>query len=98
MSFDPSVSWKATRMTSAILSFGNGKYACIGKHLARLEIAKFVPSLLREFEVRECVARMNRRKANISQFSLVNPDKDWTLMSGPFCRPIDLKFRLKARC
>jgi cytochrome P450 len=28
---------KATRMTNAMLSFGNGKYACLGKYLARLE-------------------------------------------------------------
>jgi cytochrome P450 len=88
---------KATRMTNAMLSFGNGKCACIGKHLARLEIAKFVPSLLRDFEGRECVACINRRKANIRQFSLVNLDRDWTLMSGPFCRPIELKVRLQAR-
>jgi len=51
---------KVTRMTNAMLGFENGKYACMGKHLARLEIAKFVPSLLREFQVGECVARINR--------------------------------------
>lgn len=32
------------------LIFGNGRFQCLGKHIAMLELDKVIPSLLREFE------------------------------------------------
>lgn len=42
---------KATKMNSTMMSFGVGKYACLGKNLSRLEVLKFIPSVLRVFDV-----------------------------------------------
>jgi cytochrome P450 len=38
-------------MRNTMFSFGSGKYSCLGRHLSKLEILKFVPSVLREFDV-----------------------------------------------
>jgi cytochrome P450 len=43
---------KVTRMSNAMFTFGYGKYSCIGKNIAKLEVLKLIPSVLREFEVR----------------------------------------------
>lgn len=42
---------KTNRMLGSMLSFGSGKFGCLGKNLARVEVLKFVPSVLREFDV-----------------------------------------------
>ena len=43
---------RVQRMRNSRFSFGSGKYSCLGRHLAMLMILKFVPSILREFDVR----------------------------------------------
>lgn len=42
---------RVQRMRNTLFSFGSGKYSCLGRHLAMLMILKFVPSVLREFDV-----------------------------------------------
>jgi cytochrome P450 len=42
---------KTNRMLGCMLGFGSGKFGCLGKNLARVEVLKFVPTLLREFDV-----------------------------------------------
>ena len=42
---------KVRRMRNTMFSFGSGKYSCLGRHLSKLEILKFIPSVMREFEV-----------------------------------------------
>jgi len=38
-------------MKNSLFSFGAGARTCIGKNVSYLETYKFVPALLREFEV-----------------------------------------------
>ena len=49
---------KVQRMRNTMFSFGSGKYSCLGRHLAMVMILKFVPSVLREFDVRSLVRRV----------------------------------------
>jgi len=41
---------KAKQMQNTLFHFGHGKYSCLGKSIARLEIIKMIPSVLREFD------------------------------------------------
>ncbi|CZR63115.1 uncharacterized protein PAC_13012 [Phialocephala subalpina] len=41
---------KTNRMNATMLSFGIGKYGCLEKNLSRLEMLKFIPSVLRAFD------------------------------------------------
>jgi len=41
---------KTNMMNASMLSFGVGKFVCLGKNLARLEVLKFVSSVLRVFD------------------------------------------------
>lgn len=38
-------------MKNTLFSFGTGKYGCLGKNLALMELLKLVPSLMMQFEV-----------------------------------------------
>jgi hypothetical protein len=40
---------KARKMKNAMLTFSRGKYNCLGKHIARMGIAKLVSSMMRAF-------------------------------------------------
>ena len=42
---------KARHMHNAMFTFSAGKYSCLGKNLARMEISKLVPTVIRAFEV-----------------------------------------------
>ncbi|KAL8778965.1 MAG: hypothetical protein Q9213_007165 [Squamulea squamosa] len=42
---------KRRQMENALLTFGAGNRSCIGKHISYLEIAKLVPSLVREYDI-----------------------------------------------
>jgi len=44
------------RMLSHFGSAGN--YTCIGKNIALLEMYKFVPAVIRHFEVRSCTQNL----------------------------------------
>ena len=39
------------RMEGAFLSFGGGSRTCLGRHISMMELTKFVPQLLRQFEL-----------------------------------------------
>ena len=56
---------KVQLMRNATFVFGSGKYSCLGRHLARIEIWKFVPTVLREFEVSLVPAVRKRICGNI---------------------------------
>lgn len=43
---------KAKEMNRTMFQFSTGKYACIGKNIALLEIYKLIPSVMRSFRVR----------------------------------------------
>jgi cytochrome P450 len=45
---------KVRKMKNTLSTFGSGKYNCLGKNIARMEIAKLVPSVIRAFEVSVC--------------------------------------------
>jgi cytochrome P450 len=42
---------KVRRMNNTLFTFSSGKYNCLGKNIARMEVAKLVPSVIRVFEV-----------------------------------------------
>lgn len=42
----------ARRMKNAMFTFSSGKYNCLGKDIARMEILKLVPSVMKTCEVR----------------------------------------------
>jgi cytochrome P450 len=46
---------KVRKMKSTMFTFSSGKYNCLGKNIARMEIAKLVPSVIRAFEVSWCI-------------------------------------------
>ncbi len=39
------------QMKNTLFTFSNGKYNCLGKNIARMEMTKFVPSVMRAYEV-----------------------------------------------
>jgi cytochrome P450 len=45
---------KVRKMKNALFTFSSGKYNCLKKNIARMEIAKLVPSVIRAFEVSVC--------------------------------------------
>jgi len=93
---------KVRKMKNTLFTFSSGKYNCLEKNIARMEIAKLVPSVIRAFEVSVCSpgARGWPRNEvsctdNRSQINLVDPEKDWTLTLGAFAIPTDFDVRLK---
>lgn len=42
---------KVRVMRNTLFTFSRGKYNCLGQHLSKLEMYKFVPSVLRAFDV-----------------------------------------------
>jgi hypothetical protein len=89
-------------MKNTLFTFSSGKYNCLGKNIARIEIARSVPSVIRAFEVsvRSLGSEVGCGNEvsctdNLSQVSLVDPEKDWTLMPGAFAIPTDFDVRLK---
>ena len=42
---------KVRKMKNTLFTFSSGKYNCLEKNIARMEIAKLVPSVIRAFEV-----------------------------------------------
>jgi cytochrome P450 len=42
---------KVRKRKNSMFTFSSGKYNCLGKDIARMEIAKLVPSVMRAFEV-----------------------------------------------
>ena len=42
---------KTVAMRGAIFTFSHGKYNCLGKNIARMEMYKFIPTVLRRFKV-----------------------------------------------
>jgi cytochrome P450 len=84
------------RMKKTMIRFGIGKYSCLGRYTVKLEIFKLIPSVLREFEVRSSLAMKIEALISV-QFSLVEPETEWTLAGGVFVAPIDLNVRIQAR-
>ncbi|PVH70068.1 cytochrome P450 [Cadophora sp. DSE1049] len=41
---------KSSKMLSTLFAFGAGKYSCLGRNIAMLEMLKFIPSVLRDFD------------------------------------------------
>ena len=41
-------------MKYTLFTFSSGKYDCLGKSIARMEIAKLVPRVIRAFQVSVC--------------------------------------------
>jgi hypothetical protein len=77
-------------------TFGSSKYNCLGKTVARMEIAKLVLSMIRAFEVSVCSLWSEVEVSctdNRSQINLVDPEKDWTLMPGAFAIPTNFNVR-----
>ncbi|KAH7391598.1 cytochrome P450 [Cadophora sp. MPI-SDFR-AT-0126] len=42
---------KGSKMLSTLFAFGAGKYSCLGRNIAMLEMLKFIPSVLMEFDL-----------------------------------------------
>jgi cytochrome P450 len=42
---------KVKKMKNTLFTFSGGKYNCLEKNIARMEIAKLIPSMMRAFEV-----------------------------------------------
>lgn len=45
---------KVRKMKNTMFTFSSGKYNCLGKNLARMEVTKLVPSVMRALEVSSC--------------------------------------------
>jgi hypothetical protein len=45
---------KVRKMKSTLFTFDSDKYGCLGKNIARMEIAKLVPGVIRAFEMSAC--------------------------------------------
>lgn len=69
---------KRREMEKAMFSFGYGKYACLGRNVARMEVWKVVAGLVKEFEVCDCSLMVGRRGedfANDYSFPSLSPIK-----------------------
>ena len=91
---------KVRKMKNSLFTFSSGKYNCLGKNIARMEVAKLVPSVMRAFEVSwrsHYPIPMVKGLPCIDyrpQVRLANPEEDWTLMQGAFAIPVDFLVRL----
>lgn len=86
-------------MEKSMLHFGAGNHLCLGKNISAREMYKLVPSLMRTFKVSLAVVVLLKFFANVGygQMELVNPEKDWTIITTLSVRQEDVKVRIERR-
>ena len=88
-------------MERSMLHFGAGNHLCLGKNISAIEMYKVVPSLMRTFKVGlRCDSNCTCETfANLSreQIELVDPEKDWKIITTIFTRQEDVDVRIERR-
>lgn len=88
-------------MERSMLHFGAGNHLCLGKNISAREMYKVVPSLMRTFKVgirydSSCTSGTFADMA-YEQIELVDPEKDWKIITTLSTRQEDVDVRIERR-
>ncbi|KAL8782626.1 MAG: hypothetical protein Q9213_005213 [Squamulea squamosa] len=89
-------------MERAMFNFGAGNHVCMGQNIARMNIFKLVPTLIRTYEVilatpQELASHSGRWSLMKRQISMEDPEKEWTIVNGANMKQTDFNVRLRKR-